>query len=95
MNLGLITCNHVVKKTFMVVPKPKFPTTRSHRRSTFIISEVETWRKSLDVNFYRGGTFAPLSRWIKCVDLHGNYIEKFTNDVKVYCVSFIEFALKL
>ena len=41
-----------------------------------LISAVQTWLKSLDVNFFKDGVFSLLSRWQKCVDLHGDYIEK-------------------
>ena len=41
-----------------------------------LIAELKNWFSSLDANFYRVGIYSLLSRWQKCINLHGNYVEK-------------------
>ncbi|GFN91834.1 transposase [Plakobranchus ocellatus] len=41
-----------------------------------LISELRNWFDNLDVDFFRVGTNSLLSRWQKCIDLHGDYFEK-------------------
>ena len=41
-----------------------------------LIAELKNWFLSLDANFYRVGIYSLLSRWQKCINLHGNYVEK-------------------
>ncbi|GFN93393.1 histone-lysine N-methyltransferase SETMAR [Plakobranchus ocellatus] len=40
------------------------------------ISELRNWFDNLDVDFFRVGIHSLLSRWQKCIDLHGDYVEK-------------------
>ncbi|GFN97531.1 histone-lysine N-methyltransferase SETMAR [Plakobranchus ocellatus] len=40
------------------------------------ISELRNWFDNLDVDFFRVGINLLLSRWQKCIDLHGDYVEK-------------------
>ncbi|GFO17360.1 histone-lysine N-methyltransferase SETMAR [Plakobranchus ocellatus] len=41
-----------------------------------LISELRNWFDNLDVDFFRMGMNSLLSRWQKCIDLHGYYVEK-------------------
>ncbi|GFO42058.1 transposase [Plakobranchus ocellatus] len=41
-----------------------------------LISELRNWFENLDVDFFRVGINSLLSRWQKCIDLHGDYVEK-------------------
>ncbi|GFN99464.1 transposase [Plakobranchus ocellatus] len=41
-----------------------------------LISELRNWFDALDVDFFRIGINSLLSRWQKCIDLHGDYVEK-------------------
>ncbi|GFN88265.1 histone-lysine N-methyltransferase SETMAR [Plakobranchus ocellatus] len=41
-----------------------------------LISELRNWFDNLDVDFFRVGIHSLLSRWQKCIDLHGDYVEK-------------------
>ncbi|GFO32281.1 histone-lysine N-methyltransferase SETMAR [Plakobranchus ocellatus] len=41
-----------------------------------LISELRNWFDNLDVDFFRVGINSLLSRWQKCIDLHGDYLEK-------------------
>ncbi|GFO08605.1 histone-lysine N-methyltransferase SETMAR [Plakobranchus ocellatus] len=41
-----------------------------------LISELRNWFDDLDVDFFRVGINSLLSRWQKCIDLHGDYVEK-------------------
>ncbi|GFN86520.1 histone-lysine N-methyltransferase SETMAR [Plakobranchus ocellatus] len=41
-----------------------------------LISELRKWFDNLDVDFFRVGINSLLSRWQKCIDLHGDYVEK-------------------
>ncbi|GFO17036.1 histone-lysine N-methyltransferase SETMAR [Plakobranchus ocellatus] len=41
-----------------------------------LISELRNWFNNLDVDFFRVGINSLLSRWQKCIDLHGDYVEK-------------------
>ncbi|GFO43661.1 histone-lysine N-methyltransferase SETMAR [Plakobranchus ocellatus] len=41
-----------------------------------LISELRNWFDNLDVDFFRVGINWLLSRWQKCIDLHGDYVEK-------------------
>ncbi|GFO06588.1 histone-lysine N-methyltransferase SETMAR [Plakobranchus ocellatus] len=41
-----------------------------------LISELRKWFDNLDVYFFRVGINSLLSRWQKCIDLHGDYVEK-------------------
>ncbi|GFN94047.1 histone-lysine N-methyltransferase SETMAR [Plakobranchus ocellatus] len=41
-----------------------------------LISELRNWFDNLDVDFFRVGINSSLSRWQKCIDLHGDYVEK-------------------
>ncbi|GFO17381.1 histone-lysine N-methyltransferase SETMAR [Plakobranchus ocellatus] len=40
-----------------------------------LISELRNWFDNLDVDFFRVGINSLLSRWQKCIDLHGDYVE--------------------
>ncbi|GFN98653.1 histone-lysine N-methyltransferase SETMAR [Plakobranchus ocellatus] len=42
----------------------------------YLISELRNWFDNLDVDFFRVGINSLLSRWQKCIDLHGDYVEK-------------------
>ncbi|GFN89193.1 low-density lipoprotein receptor-related protein 4 [Plakobranchus ocellatus] len=41
-----------------------------------LISELRNWFDNLDVDFFRVGINSLLPRWQKCIDLHGDYVEK-------------------
>ncbi|GFN76736.1 histone-lysine N-methyltransferase SETMAR [Plakobranchus ocellatus] len=41
-----------------------------------LISELRNWFDNLDVDSFRVGIYSLLSRWQKCIDLHGDYVEK-------------------
>ncbi|GFO14755.1 histone-lysine N-methyltransferase SETMAR [Plakobranchus ocellatus] len=41
-----------------------------------VISELRNWFDNLDVDFFRVGINSLLSRWQKCIDLHGDDVEK-------------------
>ncbi|GFN98353.1 neuronal acetylcholine receptor subunit alpha-10 [Plakobranchus ocellatus] len=41
-----------------------------------LISELRNWFDNLDVDFFRVGINLLLWRWQKCIDLHGDYVEK-------------------
>ncbi|GFO19831.1 transposase [Plakobranchus ocellatus] len=41
-----------------------------------LISELRNWFDNLDVDFFRVGINSLPSRWQKCIDLHGDYVEK-------------------
>ncbi|GFO03272.1 histone-lysine N-methyltransferase SETMAR [Plakobranchus ocellatus] len=41
-----------------------------------LISELKNWFDNLDVDFFRVGANSLLLRWQKCIDLHGDYVEK-------------------
>ncbi|GFO39095.1 histone-lysine N-methyltransferase SETMAR [Plakobranchus ocellatus] len=41
-----------------------------------LISELRNRFDNLDVDFFRVGINSLLSRWQKCIDLHGDYVEK-------------------
>ncbi|GFO04123.1 histone-lysine N-methyltransferase SETMAR [Plakobranchus ocellatus] len=41
-----------------------------------LISELRNWFDNLDVDFFRVGINSLLSRWQKCIDLHGDYVER-------------------
>ncbi|GFO33319.1 histone-lysine N-methyltransferase SETMAR [Plakobranchus ocellatus] len=41
-----------------------------------LISELRNWFDNLDVDFFRVGINSLLSRWQKCIYLHGDYVEK-------------------
>ncbi|GFO45955.1 histone-lysine N-methyltransferase SETMAR [Plakobranchus ocellatus] len=41
-----------------------------------LISELKNWFDNLDVDFFRVVFNSLLSRWQKCIDLHGDYVEK-------------------
>ncbi|GFN84052.1 hypothetical protein PoB_001055800 [Plakobranchus ocellatus] len=41
-----------------------------------LISELRNWFDNHDVDFFRVGINSLLSRWQKCIDLHGDYVEK-------------------
>ncbi|GFO45808.1 histone-lysine N-methyltransferase SETMAR [Plakobranchus ocellatus] len=41
-----------------------------------LVSELRNWFDNLDVDFFRVGINSLLSRWQKCIDLHGDYVEK-------------------
>ncbi|GFN99308.1 histone-lysine N-methyltransferase SETMAR [Plakobranchus ocellatus] len=41
-----------------------------------LISELRSWFDNLDVDFFQVGINSLLSRWQKCIDLHGDYAEK-------------------
>ncbi|GFO36615.1 histone-lysine N-methyltransferase SETMAR [Plakobranchus ocellatus] len=45
-------------------------------REDDLISELRNWFDNLDVDFFRVGINSLLSRWQKCIDLHGDYVEK-------------------
>ncbi|GFO33149.1 histone-lysine N-methyltransferase SETMAR [Plakobranchus ocellatus] len=42
----------------------------------YLISELRNWFDNLDIDFFRVGINSLLSRWQKCIDLHGDYVEK-------------------
>ncbi|GFO15179.1 histone-lysine N-methyltransferase SETMAR [Plakobranchus ocellatus] len=41
-----------------------------------LVSELRNWFDNLDVDFFRVVINSLLSRWQKCIDLHGDYVEK-------------------
>ncbi|GFO23723.1 histone-lysine N-methyltransferase SETMAR [Plakobranchus ocellatus] len=41
-----------------------------------LISELRNWFDNLDVDFFRVGINSLLSRWQKCIDRQGDYVEK-------------------
>ncbi|GFO36750.1 histone-lysine N-methyltransferase SETMAR [Plakobranchus ocellatus] len=41
-----------------------------------LIGELRNWFDNLDVDFFRVGINSLLSRRQKCIDLHGDYVEK-------------------
>ncbi|GFN84935.1 histone-lysine N-methyltransferase SETMAR [Plakobranchus ocellatus] len=41
-----------------------------------LISELRNWFDNLDSDFFRVGINSLLSRWQKCIDLHGDHVEK-------------------
>ena len=41
-----------------------------------LIEEVTSWLHSLDKKFLRDGIYSLMQRWKKCLDLHGDYVEK-------------------
>ncbi|GFO30415.1 histone-lysine N-methyltransferase SETMAR [Plakobranchus ocellatus] len=41
-----------------------------------LISKLRNWFDNLDVDFFRMGINSLLSRWQKCIDLHGDHVEK-------------------
>ncbi|GFO38919.1 histone-lysine N-methyltransferase SETMAR [Plakobranchus ocellatus] len=41
-----------------------------------LISELRNWFDNLDIDFFRVGINSLLSCWQKCIDLHGDYVEK-------------------
>ncbi|GFN84175.1 histone-lysine N-methyltransferase SETMAR [Plakobranchus ocellatus] len=41
-----------------------------------LISELRNWFDKVDVDFFRVGINSLLSRWQKCIDLHGDYVDK-------------------
>ena len=41
-----------------------------------LIEEVTSWLRSLDKKFLRDGIYSLVQRWKKCLDLHGDYVEK-------------------
>ncbi|GFO04415.1 histone-lysine N-methyltransferase SETMAR [Plakobranchus ocellatus] len=41
-----------------------------------LISELRNWFDNLDVDFFPVGINSLLSRWQKCIGLHGDYAEK-------------------
>ncbi|GFO12843.1 histone-lysine N-methyltransferase SETMAR [Plakobranchus ocellatus] len=45
----------------------------------YLISELRNWFDNLDVDFFRVGINSLLSRWQKCIDLHGDYVENDDN----------------
>ncbi|GFN83915.1 histone-lysine N-methyltransferase SETMAR [Plakobranchus ocellatus] len=40
------------------------------------INELRNWFDNLDVDFFRVGINSLLLRWQKCIDLHGDYVER-------------------
>ncbi|GFO36732.1 histone-lysine N-methyltransferase SETMAR [Plakobranchus ocellatus] len=40
------------------------------------LSELRNWFDNFDVDFFRVGINSLLSRWQKCIDLQGDYVEK-------------------
>ncbi|GFO25927.1 transposase [Plakobranchus ocellatus] len=45
-------------------------------REDDLISVLTNWFDNLDVDFFRVGINSLLLRWQKCIDLHGDYVEK-------------------
>ncbi|GFO16243.1 histone-lysine N-methyltransferase SETMAR [Plakobranchus ocellatus] len=41
-----------------------------------LISELRNWFDNLDIDFFRVSINSLLSRWQKCIDLHGDYVER-------------------
>ncbi|GFS12707.1 transposase [Elysia marginata] len=41
-----------------------------------LVGESKNWFPHLDLDFFRVGIYSLLSRWKKCIDLHGDYVEK-------------------
>ncbi|GFO13490.1 histone-lysine N-methyltransferase SETMAR [Plakobranchus ocellatus] len=41
-----------------------------------LISELRNWFDNLDIDFFRVGINSLLSRWQKCIDRYGDYVEK-------------------
>ena len=41
-----------------------------------LVEELNSWFSSLDADFFKQGIYSLSSRWQKCTDRHGNYMEK-------------------
>ncbi|GFR98135.1 histone-lysine N-methyltransferase SETMAR [Elysia marginata] len=41
-----------------------------------LVGESKNWFAHLDLDFFQIGIYSLLSRWKKCIDLHGDYVEK-------------------
>ncbi|GFR85305.1 histone-lysine N-methyltransferase SETMAR [Elysia marginata] len=41
-----------------------------------LVSESKNLFAHLDLDFFREGIYSLLTRWKKCIDLHGHYVEK-------------------
>ncbi|GFS21473.1 histone-lysine N-methyltransferase SETMAR [Elysia marginata] len=41
-----------------------------------LVGELKNWFAHLDLDFFPVGIYLLLSRWKKCIDLHGDHIEK-------------------
>ncbi|GFS20436.1 transposase [Elysia marginata] len=41
-----------------------------------LVRESKNWFAHLDLDFFRVRIYSLLSRWKKCIDLHGDYVEK-------------------
>ncbi|GFS13845.1 histone-lysine N-methyltransferase SETMAR [Elysia marginata] len=41
-----------------------------------LVGELKNWFSHLDVDFFRVRIYSLLLRWKKCIDLHGDYVEK-------------------
>ncbi|GFN98134.1 histone-lysine N-methyltransferase SETMAR [Plakobranchus ocellatus] len=78
-------CSATVGKFFLILAPSDFhlfgPLKRHLGGMAFeteddLISELRNWFHNLDVDFFRVGINSLLSRWQKCIDLHGDYVEK-------------------
>jgi hypothetical protein len=43
---------------------------------TSVIHAVRTWIREQETSWYREGMHAPVSHWLKAVDVDGDYVEK-------------------
>ncbi|GFS23931.1 histone-lysine N-methyltransferase SETMAR [Elysia marginata] len=41
-----------------------------------LVGEFKNWLAPLDRDFFRADIYSLLSRWKKCIDLHGDYVER-------------------
>ncbi|GFN78244.1 histone-lysine N-methyltransferase SETMAR [Plakobranchus ocellatus] len=83
-------CSATVGKFFLILPTVQtwhplthlFGPLRRHlggmafETEDDLISELRNWFDNLDVDFSRVGINSLLSRWQKCINLHGDYVEK-------------------
>ncbi|GFN93693.1 hypothetical protein PoB_002019900 [Plakobranchus ocellatus] len=84
MDPSFISNNQIVKEVIVCLKVSTRPYTNMRRilicsatvGKFFLISELRNWFDNIDVEFFRVGINALLSRWQKCIDLHGDYVEK-------------------
>ncbi|GFN96570.1 histone-lysine N-methyltransferase SETMAR [Plakobranchus ocellatus] len=83
-------CSATVGKFFLILTSPDLAPSDFHlfgplkrhlggmafETENDLISEWRNMFDNLDVDFFRVGINSLLSRWQKCIDLHGDYVEK-------------------
>ncbi|GFR97336.1 histone-lysine n-methyltransferase setmar [Elysia marginata] len=53
-----------------------------------IVGELKNWFVHLAHDFFRVCIYLLLSRWKKCIDLHGDYVETWRKSDTLICASF-------